>query len=173
MSDYDQNEVNKDLANIADSEREYDENLEVYDKAELPQNLQFHQTATTAFKTGRKPRTSRAAYDHSTNTMYVVFYTGVYYMYADVPPAVWADFKRAQSPGAFLWENGFDARGPMGIVYAYQPVDMNTIAPARKAALTANLEQAKKRQEGLQGKKTVKTLYPKGTRYSKPNRGGF
>lgn len=159
---------------IASNASDYDPDLEIQDiSSGLPEGLQFYQTSTTAYKTGRNPRTVRAAYDHTTNVMYVVFWGGVYYMYSDVPPSVWASFKAAESKGDFLWNEGFDFRGPKGIVYAYQPVDLGTISKRRMTALTANLEQAKIRQANLKGKRTVKTLYPKGTRYSKPNRGGF
>lgn len=158
---------------IKSNDREYDPNFEVVEMEDsLPKGLQFHTTATTAYKTGRKPRTLRAAYDSETETMYVVFYGGVYYMYEGVPLDVWDDFKQSPSPGNFLWENGFDSRN--GMRYAYQPVDMNLLSPARKAALAASTRQAEIRQEGLRGRKTVKTLYAKGTRYkNKPNRAGF
>lgn len=159
---------------IESNKRDYDPDLEVEDIGDgLPEGIQFYQTSTTAFQTGRDPRTVRAAYDQSTQVMYVVFYTGAYYMYADVPPDVWQSFKNADSKGEFLWNEGFDSRGPKGAAYAYQPVDMTTLSQKRKAALTANLNQAKIRQAGLKGRRTVKTLYPKGQRYSKPNRGGF
>jgi len=166
----------KALDDIASEASDYDPDLEVWEpiEAKLPTTeLQFYQTATTAFKTGRNPRTLRAAYHHATNTMYVVFYSGVYYMYMDVPPSVWANFKKSPSPGNFLWNEGFDSRGPSGALYDYQPVDMTTISKKTMEQLNANLKQAKIRQEGLKGTRTVKRLYPKGQRYKKPNRGGF
>lgn len=158
---------------IQSNNREYDPNFEVFDiEGGLPKGLQFHTTATTAYKTGRKPRTLRAAYDFQTEVMYIVFYGGVYYMYEGVPLDVWDSFKQAESPGRFLWDNGFDSRN--GMRYAYQPVDMTALSPARKAALASSTRQAEIRQEGLRGKKTVRTLYAKGTRYkNKPNRAGF
>lgn len=40
----------------------YDPDLEVQDlNATLPEGIQFYQTSTTAFQTGRDPRTLRAA----------------------------------------------------------------------------------------------------------------
>ena len=159
---------------IEESKSDVDEDLEIWDIDNgLPEGLHFFQTSTTAYKTGRKPRTIRAAYDHETSVMYVIFEDGTYYMYQDVPPMVWVSFKGAESKGKFMWNNGFDRRGPMGMIYPYQEVDMNKVSARRRSALTSNLEQARKRQEQLQGKRTVKTLYPKGTRYSKPNKGGF
>lgn len=172
--DFTSEEARSFKAEIESAQRDYDPELEVQDiDPGLPQGIQFYQTSTTAFKTGRNPRTLRAAYDSSTQTMYVVFWGGIYYMYADVPPNVWQDFKTSESKGEFLWNEGFDYRGPKGAAYAYQPVDLSTMSRQRMAALTANLEQAKIRQAGLKGRRTVKTLYPKGTRYENPNRGGF
>lgn len=169
-----QDEILSALDDIEDAKSDVDESLELFDiDNALPEGLHFFQTSSTGYRTGRKPRTLRAAYDHETSVMYVVFEDGTYYMYEDVGPMVWNAFKVAESKGKFMWNNGFDRRGPAGMLYPYREVDMSKLSTRRRAALSANLEQARKRQEQLQGKRTVKTLYPKGTRYEKPNRGGF
>ena len=49
---------------IASNASDYDPDLEVQDIGSgLPEGLQFYQTSTTAYKTGRNPRTIRAAYE--------------------------------------------------------------------------------------------------------------
>jgi KTSC domain len=166
-------EANATLQDISDI-REYDENLETVDTNEghaLPEGIQFYQTSTTAYKTGRNPRTVRASYDQSTNTMYVVFWEGVYIYYEDVPPEVWSQFKSAESKGKFLWDNGFDDRN--GGRYKYGPVDMDTISTRRKAALASNYQVAVRLQSAYQGRRTSKTLYGRGHNYRLRGQGGF
>jgi len=164
------NEAQEALDGLRDT-REYDEDLETVDTSEghpLPQGLQFFQTSTTAYKTGRNPRTVRASYDYSTNTMYVVFWDGTYWYYENVSPDLWSEFKSVESKGKFLHEKGFNAGNfPMGAV------DMNAISNQRRAALTANLEVARKLQEAYKGRRTSKTLYGRGHDYRLRGQGGF
>lgn len=164
------------LNDIKESGSDVDSSLETIDSAEgfaLPEGIQFFQTSTTAFNTGRNPRTVRAAYDHDDNTMYVVFWDGTYWGYDNVPPEVWAQFKAVESKGSFLWNNGFDSRGPSGMIYQNGEVDMDKISERRKRALAANFEVAKKLQAAYKGKRTSKTLYGKGHEYRLRGQGGF
>lgn len=146
-------------------------NIEDYDSSEghgLPTGLQFFQTSTTAFQTGRTPRTVRAAYDHDTAIMYVIFWDGTYWHYEDVDEETWAGFKGAQSKGAFLHENGFNSgRYEMGAV------DMDSLSPHRRAAMASNLAVARKVQEAYKGARTSKRLYGKGHDYRLRGQGGF
>jgi hypothetical protein len=164
------------LNDIKESGSDVDPSLETIDSSEgyeLPEGIQFYQTSTTAFKTGRTPRTVRAAYDHESNTMYVIFWSGTYWGYDDVPVEVWNGFKGEESKGAFLWNNGFDSRGPSGMIYQNGEVDMDKISQRRKSALAANFEVAKKLQAAYQGRKTSKKLYGKGHDYRLRGQGGF
>lgn len=164
------------LNGIQESKSDVDNSLETIDTSEgyeLPEGIQFFQTSTTAFKTGRNPRTVRAAYDHESQTMYVVFWDGTYWGYDDVSPETWQAFKLEESKGSFLWNNGFDSRGPSGMIYQNGEVDMDKISERRKKALSANFEVAKKLQAAYQGKRTSKTLYGKGHDYRLRGQGGF
>jgi hypothetical protein len=49
-----------------------------------------------------RPRTLAAGYDQNTMTMRVKFRDGEMYEYYQVPPSVWYQFQRAQSPGRFI-----------------------------------------------------------------------
>jgi hypothetical protein len=46
-----------------------------------------------------RPRTRAAGYDRASQTVYVGFRDGAVYAYFNVPPRVWANFKRVKSPG--------------------------------------------------------------------------
>jgi|APCry1669189534_1035231.scaffolds.fasta_scaffold00112_12 hypothetical protein len=130
---------------------------------ELPSDLHFIQTSTT---NPARPRTLRAAYDSKEQTMYVVFNDTTYWYYAGVDPETWNGFKSATSKGKFLHENGFDAG-----IYDMGPVDLSTMSPRRRAALTANLERSRRQQQALKGKQSTK-LGGKGVRYRLRGQGG-
>lgn len=49
-----------------------------------------------------RPRTLAAGYDERTMTLRVKFREGEIYEYYRVPPSVWYQFQRAQSPGRFI-----------------------------------------------------------------------
>ena len=146
-------------------------NIEDYDSSEgqgLPTGLQFFQTSTTGFQTGRNPRTVRAAYDHDTSIMYVIFWDGTYWYYEGVDPETWSGFKSAESKGKFLHENGFNSG-----TYKMGPVDMDSLSAHRQAAMSANLAVARRIQEAYKGSRTSKRLYGKGHDYRLRGRGGF
>jgi hypothetical protein len=56
---------------------------------------------TATINPGR-PRTLAAGYDERTMTMRVKFRDGEVYSYYQVPPSVWFQFSRAQSPGRYI-----------------------------------------------------------------------
>jgi hypothetical protein len=152
----DRDEVQAHLDNIQD-DSVFDEDVESIDTNEghaLPEGLQFLQTSTTGYKTGRNPRTIRASYDHRTNVMYVVFWDGTFIYYSDVPPSVWIAFKSVESKGAFLWENGFDKRN--GAIYEYGEVDFNSMTPQRAGQIARNVEFARELQGRNDGKQRTK-----------------
>lgn len=49
-----------------------------------------------------RPRTLAAGYDDRTQTLRIKFRNGEIYEYFKVPPSVWWQFNRAQSPGRFI-----------------------------------------------------------------------
>lgn len=49
-----------------------------------------------------RPRTLAAGYDKDSRTLRVRFRDGTPWAYYDVPPRVWRNFKRVQSPGRFI-----------------------------------------------------------------------
>jgi hypothetical protein len=49
-----------------------------------------------------RPRTLAAGYDENTHTLRVRFRDGTPWEYYDVPPAVWRNFARTNSPGRFI-----------------------------------------------------------------------
>ena len=105
--------------------------------------------------------------------MYVVFWDGTYWAYESVSPSTWDEFKSVESKGNYLWNNGFDSRGPSGMLYANGPVDMAAVPARRRAALTANLDVTRRLQAAYKGSRTSKTLYGKGHRYRLRGQGGF
>jgi hypothetical protein len=142
-----------------------DEQADLQGGHELPQGIHFFQTSTT---NPARPRTLRAGYDTTDETMYVIFNDGTYWYYSGVDPQTWDAFKQAESKGQFLNENGFDAG-----VYDMGPVDLSKMSISRRAALTANLEQARMLQQRYGGKGTYKRLYGKGHDYRLRGSGGF
>jgi len=49
-----------------------------------------------------RPRTLAAGYDDRTRTLRIKFREGEIYEYYQVPPSVWWQFQRAQSPGRYI-----------------------------------------------------------------------
>jgi hypothetical protein len=49
-----------------------------------------------------RPRTLAAGYDERSQALRIKFRNGEYYTYYNVPPSVWWQFQRAQSPGRFI-----------------------------------------------------------------------
>lgn len=49
-----------------------------------------------------RPRTLAAGYDERSQSLRIKFRDGAYYTYYNVPPSVWWQFQRAQSPGRFI-----------------------------------------------------------------------
>lgn len=49
-----------------------------------------------------RPRTLAAGYDERSQTLRIKFREGEIYRYFKVPPSVWWQFQRAQSPGRFI-----------------------------------------------------------------------
>jgi len=49
-----------------------------------------------------RPRTLAAGYDERSQSLRIKFRNGEYYTYYNVPPSVWWQFQRAQSPGRFI-----------------------------------------------------------------------
>lgn len=49
-----------------------------------------------------RPRTLAAGYDENTQTLRVRFRDGTPWEYYDVPPTVWRNFNRTNSPGRFI-----------------------------------------------------------------------
>ncbi len=49
-----------------------------------------------------RPRTLAAGYDKNTQTLFVRFRDGTPWEYYDVPPNLWRNFQRVQSPGRFI-----------------------------------------------------------------------
>lgn len=73
-----------------------------------------------------KPRTLKAGYDYSTNTLTVVFRDGTWWDYRGVSPEMWAAFKAADSKGKFLRTSGLDSWGNMG------PSDVDSMPKHRR-----------------------------------------
>ena len=48
---------------------------------------------------------SAIGYDKDAKDLHVVFYNGAKYIYSDVEPNMWKNFKRASSKGKFMWKN--------------------------------------------------------------------
>lgn len=49
-----------------------------------------------------RPRTLAAGYDERSQSLRIKFRNGEYYTYYNVPPSVWWQFQRAQSPGRYI-----------------------------------------------------------------------
>lgn len=49
-----------------------------------------------------RPRTLAAGYDERSQSLRIKFRDGEYYTYYNVPPSVWWQFQRAQSPGRYI-----------------------------------------------------------------------
>ena len=77
------------------------------------------QTAPTEFPGNlrKAPRAYKIAYSQSDETLVVNFSDGVWKSWSGVPANVWQDLKTSSSTGKFLWNNGFDRRGPQGQLY--------------------------------------------------------
>lgn len=70
--------------------------------------------ATTSTNPAR-PRTIKAGYDFSTQTLTVVFRDGTWWEYREVPDFMWYDFMQAESKGKYLRESGLDTWPNSGI----------------------------------------------------------
>lgn len=95
----------KEMLNEQDSKQ--DKDFETQDTSEPMME------ATTSSRPER-PRTLKAGYDYSTNTMYVVFRDGTWWEYNEVPMDMWEEFKDAPSKGRYLRNSGLDSWGDMG-----------------------------------------------------------
>lgn len=89
----------------------------------------------TSTSNPKRPRTKKAGYDYATKTMTVVFDDGVWWDYYDVGEDVWYEFVMAPSKGAFLWNNGFDSRGPAGQMYEMGPSKVERMPVSRRERL--------------------------------------
>jgi hypothetical protein len=65
--------------------------------------------SVTTSSNPKRPRTLKAGYNHSTQTLTVVFRDGTWWEYRDVPEFMWYDFQQAESKGAYLRESGLDS----------------------------------------------------------------
>jgi len=62
----------------------------------------FPQVSPTKTINPQRPRTLESGYDPETRTLRVRFRDGTPWEYYDVPPEVWQNFKRVQSPGRMI-----------------------------------------------------------------------
>lgn len=62
----------------------------------------FPQISPTKTINPQRPRTLEAGYERETRTLRVRFRDGTPWEYYDVPPEVWQNFKRVQSPGRMI-----------------------------------------------------------------------
>ena len=76
----------------------------------------------------RKPRATKIAYNAAQEKLVINFTDGPWVAFTPVPLDVWNNLKGSSSTGRFLWDNGFDSRGPGGMVYDmddnFNPDDM-------------------------------------------------
>ena len=83
-----------------------EEAVEAFDAGDDSLLFQYDPTDTS---NPARPRTQKAGYDRKTQQLRVMFREGAarggetaIYVYYDVPPNVWRNFKRVRSPGKFI-----------------------------------------------------------------------
>jgi len=86
-----------------------EEQQEAVEAFELGDDSLLFQYDPTDTSNPAKPRTQKAGYDRKTQQLRVMFREGAarggetaIYVYYDVPPNVWRNFKRVRSPGKFI-----------------------------------------------------------------------
>jgi len=89
------------------------------------------QTAPTTAPTAKhkQPRAKKIAYNRDQQKLVVGFPDGAWVSWEGVPADVWTRLKTSQSTGKFLWNEGFDSRGPNGLQYVmdvnFDPEEMD------------------------------------------------
>jgi KTSC domain len=84
----------------------------------------------------KRPRTTSAGYDYSTETMTVVFRDGTWWEYRGISKDMWEEFKMSPSPGKFLRESGLDSWDDMG------PANVGAMPAHRRVKINENAAQA-------------------------------
>lgn len=97
----------------------------------------------TSTSNPERPRTLVAGYNLRTRTMTVMFRDGTVWDYRDVPPLLWANFKRAFSKGWFLYNSGLDRWHDMG------PSNMANLSDEQRENWAIRARTAQVRAEGL------------------------